>query len=190
MASLILINPSTISLERPRNHAKKIESLTPENKPVSHSVPQHDLKWRFFWRIGDVPKETKFPLLNMDAVIPPEIPEWSFIMDAWGSKMLNALNVTAEMAAKGFGLPSDAFSSRLSCGPHLLAPTGSDYSVSGEEGTVLAGFHYDLNFLTIHGKSRYPGLYVWTRSGQRVAVAVPNGCLLVQVCSACLHLVF
>lgn len=125
----------------------------------------------------------------MDAVIPPEIPEWNFIMDAWGSKMLNALNVTAVMASKGFGLPSDAFSSRLFCGPHLLAPTGSDYSVSGEEGTVLAGFHYDLNFLTIHGKSRYPGLYVWTRSGQRVAVAVPNGCLLVQVCTSGLHFV-
>ena len=117
----------------------------------------------------------------MDAVVPPEIPEWRFIMDAWGSKMLNALNVTAEMAAKGFGLPSDAFSSRLSYGPHLLAPTGSDYSISDGEGTVLAGFHYDLNFLTIHGKSRYPGLFVWTRSGRRVAVAVPDGCLLVQV---------
>lgn len=44
----------------------------------------------------------------------------------------------------------------------------------------LAGFHYDLNFLTLHGKSRYPGLFVWLRDGSRVEVRVPSGCLLVQ----------
>jgi isopenicillin N synthase-like dioxygenase len=37
-----------------------------------------------------------------------------------------------------------------------------------------------LNFLTIHGKSRFPGLYVWTRSGQKKQVSVPDGCLLIQ----------
>lgn len=65
-------------------------------------------------------------------------------------------------------------------GPHLLAPTGSDFSRHGQEGTVLAGFHYDLNFLTIHGRSRYPGLFIWLRDGRRVLVRVPEGCLLVQ----------
>ena len=46
--------------------------------------------------------------------------------------------------------------------------------------THCPGFHYDLNFLTIHGKSRFPGLYVWRRDGHRVPVRVPDGCLLVQ----------
>ena len=41
-------------------------------------------------------------------------------------------------------------------------------------------FHYDLNLLTIHGKSRYPGLFVWLRDGRRVAVRIPDGCLLLQ----------
>ena len=45
---------------------------------------------------------------------------------------------------------------------------------------LALGFHYDLNLLTIHGKSRYPGLYVWRRDGQRVPVRVPDGCLVVQ----------
>lgn len=45
---------------------------------------------------------------------------------------------------------------------------------------MLAGFHYDLNFLTIHGRSRYPGLFIWLRDGRRVMVRVPEGCLLVQ----------
>lgn len=43
-----------------------------------------------------------------------------------------------------------------------------------------AGYHYDLNFLTIHGKSRFPGLFVWLRDGKRVAVKIPAGCLFIQ----------
>ena len=40
-------------------------------------------------------------------------------------------------------------------GPHLLAPTGSDLTGANRKaGTVLAGWHNDLNLLTIHGKSR------------------------------------
>jgi hypothetical protein len=37
-----------------------------------------------------------------------------------------------------------------------------------------------LNFLTIHGKSRFPGLFIWLRDGSRVPVVVPDGCLLLQ----------
>ena len=103
----------------------------------------------------------------------------------------------AEMAAVGFGLQQDSFSSLMENGPHLLAPTGSDVSTIPsftmwpfpvcrtmgalhslapptftlhiidwpfplqvsqfcEVGSILAGFHNDLNLLTIHGKSRYP----------------------------------
>jgi len=43
-----------------------------------------------------------------------------------------------------------------------------------------AGYHYDLNFLTIHGKSRFPGLFVWLRNGRRLAVKIPAGCLFIQ----------
>jgi hypothetical protein len=45
-------------------------------------------------------------------------------------------------------------------------------------GTIFAGFHYDFNFLTIHGKSRYPGLFAWTKDGEKFTVAVPEGHLL------------
>ncbi len=38
----------------------------------------------------------------------------------------------------------------------------------------MAGFHTDLNFLTIHGRSRYPGLHIWARNtGRRIAVRMP-----------------
>ena len=32
----------------------------------------------------------------------------------------------------------------------------------------------------VHGKSRFPGLTVWTRSGKAVAPKIPDGCLLLQ----------
>jgi isopenicillin N synthase-like dioxygenase len=64
-------------------------------------------------------------------------------------------------------------------GPHKLAPTASDL-VKHDVGTVFAGFHYDFNFLTIHGKSRYPGLFAWLRTGERFTVNVPEGHLLLQ----------
>lgn len=60
----------------------------------------------------------------------------------WGNKMLDALIIVAKLAAAGFNMPEDAFSSRMLNGPHLLAPTGSDFSKYGELGTVLAGMFY------------------------------------------------
>lgn len=64
--------------------------------------------------------------------------------------------------------------------PHLLGPTGSDLQSYGQEGAVLAGYHFDTHFLTIHGKSRFPGLNLWLKNGQKVEGAIPEGCLLVQ----------
>lgn len=153
----------------------------PDNKPLSPCPPELDPKWRFFWRVGPVPEKTAFPILNMDPVIPPEFPEWKTIMDMWGNKMLDALFVFAEMAAVGFNIPTDAFTSLMKGGPHLLAPTGSNFNEFNQVGQILAGFHYDLNFLTIHGKSRFPGLFIWTREGERMTLEIPDGCLLIQV---------
>lgn len=38
----------------------------------------------------------------------------------------------------------------------------------------------DISFLTIHGQSRFPGLFIWLRTGERVPVKVPKGCFLLQ----------
>lgn len=104
------------------------------------------------------------------------------------------------MTAVGLGLPAEYFSDAGRYGfvsthltsllfaltnvirPHLLAPTASDLRKYGNKDTILAGFHTDLNFLTIHGRSRYPGLNIWARNtGDRIAVKIPPGnYLLVQ----------
>ncbi|XP_010695389.2 uncharacterized protein LOC104908034 [Beta vulgaris subsp. vulgaris] len=157
---------------------QKLKDMPLEFQPSSPMGP--DPKWRYMWRIGPRPSNTQFKELNAEPVIPEGFPEWKDTMDSWGLKMISAIEVVAEMAAIGFGLPKDAFTSLMKQGPHLLAPTGSDLHRYGQEGTVFAGYHYDLNFLTIHGRSRFPGLNIWLRNGEKVEVKVPVGCLLIQ----------
>jgi len=166
--------------ERAKDYCKTFGAYGPDDKPLSICPPELDPKWRFFWRIGPQPDKTRFPALNAAAVVPPEIPEWPTVMDSFGEKMINALYGLAEMAAVGFDMQPDVFVNMMKCGPHLLAPTGSDFNKYSSSGTVLAAYHYDLNFLTIHGKSRFPGLSVWSRAGKKLSVAIPDGCLLVQ----------
>ena len=75
--------------------------------------------------------------------------------------------------------------------PHLLAPTASDLVKYHKKDTILAGFHTDLNFLTIHGRSRYPGLHIWARNtGKRILVQFPptGRYLLVQAGKQLEHL--
>ncbi|GLT60711.1 hypothetical protein SLA2020_334670 [Shorea laevis] len=157
---------------------EKLRAMPKEFQPSTPKGP--DPKWRYMWRVGPRPSNTHFQELYSEPVIPEGFPEWKETMDSWGYKMISAVEAVAEMAAIGFGLPKDAFTALMKQGPHLLAPTGSDLGHYGREGTVFAGYHYDLNFLTIHGRSRFPGLNIWLRNGQKVEVKVPVGCLLIH----------
>lgn len=95
---------------------------------------------------------------------------------------MHSVSGLAEMAAVGLGIPEATFKDAGRYGPHILAPTASDMVKYGAKDTILAGFHTDLNFLTIHGRSRYPGLHIWARNtGKRIPVKIPPGnYLLVQ----------
>eukprot|EP00218_Dolichomastix_sp_CCMP3274_P008198 CAMPEP_0170132688 /NCGR_PEP_ID=MMETSP0033_2-20121228/692_1 /TAXON_ID=195969 /ORGANISM="Dolichomastix tenuilepis, Strain CCMP3274" /LENGTH=363 /DNA_ID=CAMNT_0010368105 /DNA_START=36 /DNA_END=1127 /DNA_ORIENTATION=+ len=157
----------------------EVESMPEEHRPVMPKGP--DVKWRYMCRVGPRPSAGgKFEELNAPPVVPSAFPEWSGVMDGWGSKLLAALRTTSQMLALGLGLEEAAFTQMMDLGPHLLAPTGSDLAKYSAKDTVFAGYHYDLNFITIHGKSRYPGLFVWLRDGRRVPVKVPDGCLILQ----------
>ncbi|XLT03120.1 hypothetical protein HN51_052471 [Arachis hypogaea] len=57
---------------------------------------------------------------------------------------------------------------------------GTDLQNYGQEGIVLPGYHYDVNFITIHSESRFPGLNIWLRNGQMVEVKLSLRCLLIQ----------
>jgi len=157
---------------------ERIAKMPKKDRPLPITGP--DPKWRFFWRIGQRPTSGGFEDLNAAPVMPAAFPQWKGTMDMWGGRMLAAVTTCAEMTAVGFGLPKDALSSMMHMGPHLLAPTGSDLGRHREVDTILAGWHNDLNLLTIHGKSRYPGLFVWMKDGTKMPVKIPDGCLLVQ----------
>lgn len=167
-------------VEKARNHCARMKGLNSTERPLTECPPEKDHKSRFFWRIGPPPEDDAHRDLNMPPVVPKAFPEWTETMNGWGEKILGAVKTVAEMAALGFNLPADTFTSKMHCAPHLLAPTGSNLKDHGKLGTVFAGYHYDLNFLTIHGKSRFSGLYVWTRDGRKMLVKVPDGCLLLQ----------
>lgn len=155
-----------------------VEKLTPENRPHFPTGP--DVKWRYFWRIGARPVDTKFPEQNHNPVIPANFAQWETTMNQWGQMMHHASTTLLEMLAIGLGLPPNTFTSYGELGPHLLAPTASDLSKYAIKDTIFAGYHYDLNFVSTHGKSRFPGLYVWKRDGTKLQVKVPEGCLLIQ----------
>jgi len=162
--------------ERARAHSEIMDKLKPEHKPASPQKPVLDAKWRYFWRMEDAGHKYE---QNLPQIIPKDFPEWETIMNRWGTLMVSATKTAAEMLAVGMDLEKDTFRSRMDGGDHLLAPTGSDLS-RYKMGTIFAGFHYDLNFITIHGKSRFPGLKIWLRTGEKIPVAVPDGCLLLQ----------
>ncbi|KAF5385232.1 hypothetical protein D9615_001288 [Tricholomella constricta] len=171
-----------------------IEKLDPAERPLDISAHSPDPKCRFFWRMSEKPPyETQFPGLNASNIVPEAEglrERWTPIMEQWGKSMKNAVANLAEMTAVGLGLPVETFREAGTYGPHLLAPTASDLVKYGEKDTILAGFHSDLNFLTIHGRSRYPGLHIWARNtGKRIAVKIPQGnYLLVQAGKQLEHL--
>lgn len=115
-----------------------------------------------------------------------------FFTMVWLLLILETISVEdlTEMACLGLGLPRQYFRDAGRYGPHILAPTSSDLVKYGKKDTILAGFHTDLNFLTIHGRSRYPGLHVWARNtGKKIPVKMPPGnYLLVQAGKQLEHL--
>lgn len=159
-------------------------AATVSQQPLEHraTLPTGpDPKWRYFWRLGSRNEGTAYEELNTEPnVLPAGFPEWQDAMDRWGNKMLAALHTTSELLAMGLGLSKDAITSLMDKGPHLLGPTGVDLGHHTQAKQSFAGFHYDLNLLTIHGKSRFPGLYIWLADGRRIPVRIPDGCLLLQ----------
>ncbi|KAI5121315.1 hypothetical protein M0805_003782 [Coniferiporia weirii] len=155
-----------------------IARLEPSERPIDISAHQPDPKCRFFWKMGEIPPyETKYPALNALNVIPRNEAirnRWVPTMEKWGNSMKDAVQGIAEMIAVGLELPRETFLDASRYGPHLLAPTASDLDKYGRKDVILAGFHTDLNFLTIHGRSRYPGLHIWARNtGKRIPVRFP-----------------
>ncbi|WVR07890.1 hypothetical protein IAU60_004933 [Kwoniella sp. DSM 27419] len=160
-----------------------IASLDADQRPVDLGAHGADPKCRFFHRMSDKPPyQSHFPVLEAPNVTPKAFADtWEDKMGEWGGIIKQAVEGVAEMVADGLGLDPKAFTDAGRYGSHLLAPTATDLAKYSKLDTIYAGFHSDLNFLTIHGQSRYPGLHIWARnSGKKIQVKIPPGCLLVQ----------
>ena len=83
------------------------------------------------------------------------------------------------MLETGLNLPHGSFSSKLLGGANKLAPNGFDLTRC-EPYEPFIGLHFDYGFLTIHGKSSFPGLFVWLPNGEKLKVRVPTGYLFIQ----------
>jgi isopenicillin N synthase-like dioxygenase len=175
------ITPANI--EKPLDHCEKIfhlQNTDPNNAP--HKPTTRDPKERFFWRLGNVSienKDSNYSSIEVSNVIPNGFREWKENMDTWGNHLFDTINTVSRLLAVGLDLEPEFFVNRMKNSDTLLAPTGINVA-DRKVNDIVAGYHYDISFLSIHGKSRYPGLYIWTRNGQKVLVKIPDGCLLIQ----------
>lgn len=159
---------------------QRTQCLPEENRPVLHT--EADPKWRYMWKIGETETNTEFSDLNPKNVVPEKFrDEWTTTMDQWGNKLMKVVYKVTRVFEKGLHLKESSLTRLLDKGGHILAPTGSDIGTYNKINTVYAGYHNDISFLTIHGKSRFPGLFIWLRDGTKMEVRIPNDCLLLQV---------
>ncbi len=164
-------------IEKPLDHCEIIHKLANENR--AHKPIGKDIKARWFYQMNP-PNTDDFKDISGINIIPEEFPEWEETIHNWGDCFLNTLDTLCEMISLSLDLNKNYLTEMCHNGSHLIAPTFSDLSKYGTAKTILAGFHQDISFLTIHGKSRYPGLNIWTRDMSRIRVKVPDGYLLVQ----------
>lgn len=163
--------------EKARDHTNFIKTLNLSNTPKTPQPTPKDCKCRFMYPLNS--RKTAISEIDGAVFIPEDIPNFEHIMNGWGDSMMNSIKLVSEMTGVGLGFEKDYFTKKLEDGAHILAPTGSDLR-KYKENDIFAGLHYDFSFLTIHGKSRYPGLYVWLRTGERIPVSIPDGYLLLQ----------
>jgi len=177
-------------LEKPYDRSACIRQTGAELLPVLHAAQdmgpgkRRDPKERFFipHRQEEPHLASMFPYQSQQPVTPEAFLDvWDDVTHKWGQSMLKTIMGVAEIAALGAGEDSHLFSSLLVYGQHLIAPTGSDLDLWGEnDGLMLAYEHDDLNFLTGHGRATCQGLYILTQQGKWVLVRVPPGYVLIQ----------
>jgi len=152
----------------------------PPTSPGDTNTQLRHPNCRFFWHMNKkAPYESEISELYSSKVVPsPDFlrERWAGIMDQWGQSMKNAVEHLTDMIEIGLNLPPGTFREAGQCGPHVLAPSSADLVKYGQKGTILTRFHTDIDFLTIHGRSRYPSLDIWPRNtGQRIGVEIPPG---------------
>ena len=129
------------------------DRLKEPHRSLTPYEPAADPTWRLRWILG-----------WHENIDPVEFPQFKPKINAWGTSLKNCGLAVSEMTALGFGLGVTTFTDKIGNGEFYVAPTGIDLRKT-KPGDVLTGFHHDYDLFTIHGKSRYNGLYAWMSTG-------------------------
>lgn len=150
-----------------------------EDQPISPIFPEPDRCWRYLQWIKE--DNISYPKDLPENLVITDIKNFNSICHEWGSRLVKTARLVAEMLEIAMGLETNTFNKLLDGGEHILSPTGTDLTIL-EENKVISQLHYDLNFLTIHGPSSYPGLYIWLNgeAPKKLSVIAPEGCFLIQ----------
>lgn len=106
--------------------------------------------------------------------------QWKHVMNRFGMMMLDPLFEISRMLARGLGLDSDYFTRLMHNGHHKVAPTFASFYRDRQPHTIQAALHEDIDVFAIHAQGTHSGLFVYSETGERLRVSVPEGCLLVQ----------
>jgi isopenicillin N synthase-like dioxygenase len=137
-----------------------------------------DPKMRWFHRTTPVEENTEFTDVTGQNVIPDEFPEWSERFNDLGDVFMDVLFKVNEKLSLEIGTDLNEL---VNGGNHLIAPTIMPLeNIIGTENKIVAGIHNDISYQTFHGRGRFTGLNIWTRDGTKIAIKVPENCILIQ----------
>lgn len=161
-------------IEKPRDRCDTVYALGAV-KPKGF-----DPKSRWFHRLTPVELDTEYTDITGANVIPEQFPEWENTFNNIGDHFTSVLDALNTVVSIELGMTPGMLNDKCHNGNHMIAPTMSDLNTYNTPGCILAGFHSDISLFSIHGKSRFPGLNIWTRDGQKIRVKVPEDCFVVQ----------
>ncbi|CAD8121029.1 unnamed protein product [Paramecium sonneborni] len=136
-------------------------------------IIDRDPKWKYFWPYR------YDGLYNPPKWIPQDFKNFESIMNNWQFQLLRTTEQVLEILSLAFEEEKEFFYNNMNKATHLLSPIGCDLQ-KHQINTRFSGYHYDLNFITVHTKSRFPGLFVWLPNGKRVELRIPEKTILFQ----------
>jgi isopenicillin N synthase-like dioxygenase len=160
------------NIETPMDHCEKVYRMG-GNKPSGK-----DPKQRWFHRTTPLVHTEIGGDLTGENIIPYEFPEWAELFNKMGDLFSGVLERVNTILGEELNYPLIKLCEN---GNHLIAPTITPLkSLIDTQQKIIAGFHNDISFLTLHGRSRFPALNTWTRDNTKIRVKVPKDCILIQ----------
>lgn len=167
--------------EKTRQKYTDFDHLSARNRPTKppRGGPVSE---RLMFPIGTRPENMleRFRMLNAIHANPAGVLPFEEDLRMCGESKLRVAVFVMQLLEIGLLLPDGALVDLLTDGPHLEAPNATHLDEDVVLGDVANEVHYDLNLATFFGKANAPGLFVWIAKKFRVALSIPEGCMLMQ----------